>query len=67
MSIGEASKLDVGKAPTPPITVPPALQNSIIESDSVDTFGEVSFPPAQELEEAVAEQKEKEEGEKIFR
>ena len=61
VSIGEASKLDVGKAPTPPITVPPALQNSIVESDSSDTFGEVSFPPAQDLEEAVAEQKEKEE------
>ena len=61
VSIGEASKLDVGKAPTPPITVPPALQNSIVESDSADTFGEVSFPPAQDLEEAVAEQKEKEE------
>ena len=55
VSIGEASKLDVGKAPTPPITVPPALQNSIVESDSSDTFGEVSFPPAQDLEEAVAE------------
>ena len=61
VSIGEASKLDVGKAPTPPISVPPALQNSIVESDSADTFGEVSFPPAQELEEAIAEQKEKEE------
>ena len=60
VSIGEASKLDVGKAPTPPITVPPALQNSIVESDSADTFGEVSFPPAQDLKEAVAEQKEKE-------
>jgi hypothetical protein len=64
VSIGEASKLDVGKAPTPPITVPPALQNSIVESDSADTFGEVSFPPAQDLEEAVAEQKEKEEAQK---
>jgi len=64
VSIGEASKLDVGKAPTPPITVPPALQNSIVESDSSDTFGEVSFPPAQDLEEAVAEQKEKEEAQK---
>ena len=64
VSIGEASKLDVGKAPTPPITVPPALQNSIVESDSADTFGEVSFPPAQNLEEAVAEQKEKEEAQK---
>ena len=64
VSIGEASKLDVGKAPTTPIIVPPALQNSIIESDSADTFGEVSFPPAQELEEAVAEQKEKEEAQK---
>ena len=64
VSIGEASKLDVGKAPTPPISVPPALQNSIIESDSADTFGEVSFPPAQDLEEAVAEQKEKEEAQK---
>ena len=64
MSIGEASKLDVGKAPTPPITVPPALQNSIVESDNSDTFGEVSFPPAQDLEEAVAEQKEKEEAQK---
>ena len=57
-------QLDVGKAPTPPITVPPALQNSIVESDSADTFGEVSFPPAQDLEEAVAEQKEKEEAQK---
>ena len=64
VSIGEASKLDVGKAPTPPISVPPALQNSIVESDSADTFGEVSFPPAQDLEEAVAEQKEKEEAQK---
>ncbi len=64
VSIGEASKLDVGKAPTPPITVPPALQNSIVESDSADTFGEVSFPPAQDLEKAVAEQKEKEEAQK---
>ena len=64
VSIGEASKLDVGKAPTPPITVPPALQNSIVESDSADTFGEVSFPPAQDLQEAVAEQKEKEEAQK---
>ena len=64
VSIGEASKLDVGKAPTSPITVPPALQNSIVESDSADTFGEVSFPPAQDLEEAVAEQKEKEEAQK---
>ena len=64
VSIGEASKLDLGKAPTPPITVPPALQNSIVESDSADTFGEVSFPPAQDLEEAVAEQKEKEEAQK---
>ena len=64
VSIGEASKLDVGKAPTPPITVPPALQNSIVESDSADTFGEVSFPPAQDLKEAVAEQKEKEEAQK---
>ena len=64
VSIGQASKLDVGKAPTPPITVPPALQNSIVESDSADTFGEVSFPPAQDLEEAVAEQKEKEEAQK---
>ena len=64
VSIGEASKLDVGKAPTPPITVPPALQNSIVESDSADTFGEVSFPPAQDLEEAVVEQKEKEEAQK---
>ena len=64
VSIGEASKLDVGKAPTPPITVSPALQNSIVESDSADTFGEVSFPPAQDLEEAVAEQKEKEEAQK---
>ena len=64
VSIGEASKLDVGKAPTPPITVPSALQNSIVESDSADTFGEVSFPPAQDLEEAVAEQKEKEEAQK---
>ena len=64
VSIGEASKLDVGKAPTPPITVPPALQNSIVESDSADTFGEVSFPPAQDLEEAVTEQKEKEEAQK---
>ncbi len=64
VSIGEASKLDVGKAPTPPITVPPALQNSIVESDSADTFGEVSFPPAQDLEEAVAKQKEKEEAQK---
>ncbi len=64
VSIGEASKLDVGKAPTPPITVPPALQNSIVESDSADTFEEVSFPPAQDLEEAVAEQKEKEEAQK---
>ena len=64
VSIGEASKLDVGKAPTPPITVPPALQNSIVERDSSDTFGEVSFPPAQNLEEAVAEQKEKEEAQK---
>ncbi len=64
VSIGEASKLDVGKAPTTPITVPPALQNSIVESDSADTFGEVSFPPAQDLEEAVAEQKEKEEAQK---
>ena len=64
VSIGEASKLDVGKAPTPPITVPPALQNSIVESDSADTFGEVSFPPAQDLEEAFAEQKEKEEAQK---
>ena len=64
VSIGEASKLDVGKAPTPPITITPALQNSIVESDSADTFGEVSFPPAQDLEEAVAEQKEKEEAQK---
>ena len=64
VSIGEASKLDVGKAPTPPISVPPALQNSIVESDSADTFGEVSFPPAQDLQEAVAEQKEKEEAQK---
>ena len=64
VSIGEASKLDVGKAPPPPISVPPALQNSIVESDSADTFGEVSFPPAQDLEEAVAEQKEKEEAQK---
>ena len=64
VSIGEASKLDVGKAPTPPITVPPALQNSIVESDSADTFGEVSFPPAQDLKEAVTEQKEKEEAQK---
>ena len=64
VSIGEASKLDVGKAPTPPISVPPELQNSIVESDSADTFGEVSFPPAQDLEEAVAEQKEKEEAQK---
>ena len=64
VSIGEASKLDVGKAPTPPISVPPALQNSIVESDSADTFGKVSFPPAQDLEEAVAEQKEKEEAQK---
>ena len=64
VSIGEASKLDVGKAPTPPISVPSALQNSIVESDSADTFGEVSFPPAQDLEEAVAEQKEKEEAQK---
>ena len=64
VSIGEASKLDVGKAPTPPISVPPALQNSIVESDSADTFGEVSFPPAQDLEEAVAEQKEKEKAQK---
>ena len=64
VSIGEASKLDVGKAPTPPISVPPALQNSIVESDSAETFGEVSFPPAQDLEEAVAEQKEKEEAQK---
>ena len=57
VSIGEASKLDVGKAPTPPITVPPALQNSIVESDSADTFGDVSFHLAQDLGEAVAEQK----------
>ena len=64
VSVGQASKMEVGKAPTPPITVPPALQSSIVESDSSETFGEVSFPPAQDLEEAVAEQKEKEEKEK---
>ena len=59
--MGQASKMEVGKAPTPPMNVPPALQNSIVESDSPDTFNEVSFPPAQNLKEAVMEQKEKEE------
>ena len=56
VNIGQASKLVVGKAPTPPVSVPPELRVSIAEGDSTESFEVVSFPPAQDIEEAAAEQ-----------
>ena len=56
VNIGQASKLVVGKAPTPPVSVPPELRASIAEGDSTESFEVVSFPPAQDIEEAAAEQ-----------
>ncbi len=60
VSAGQASKLEVGSAPTPPVSVPPELQASIVESDSAETFTAVSFPPAQPIEEAAAQAEQEE-------
>ena len=43
VNIGQASKLVVGKAPTPPFSVPPELRASIAEGDSTESFEVVSF------------------------
>jgi len=63
VNIGQASKLVVGKAPTPPVSVPPELRTSIAEGDSTESFEVVSFPPAQDIEEAAAEQEQAQDAE----
>ena len=52
---GQASKIEVGKAPTPPISIPPELQSFITTSDSAESFELIDFPPAKDLEKAAEE------------
>ncbi len=53
---GEASQLEEGKAPTPPVSVPPEVQNSLAEGGGDDAFDTITFPPAPDVEAAVAGQ-----------
>ncbi len=52
---GQASKIEVGKAPTPPISIPLELQSFITSSDSAESFQLIDFPPAKDLEKAAEE------------
>ena len=59
----QASQVQQGLAPTPPISVSLEIQEQIIQEDSPQVFNVVDYPPAPTIEKAREEQQSKQESE----
>ena len=59
----QASQVQQGLAPTPPIPVAAEIQEQIIQEDSPQVFNVVDYPPAPTIEKAREEQQSKQESE----
>ena len=59
----QASQVQQGLAPTPPISVSPEIQEQIIQEDSPQVFNVVDYPPAPTIEKAREEQQSQQESE----
>ena len=60
----QASQVQQGLAPTPPIPVAAEIQEQIIQEDSPQVFNVVDYPPAPSIEKAREEQQSQQESEK---
>ena len=59
----QASQVQQGLAPTPPIPVAAEVQEQIIQEDSPQVFNVVDYPPAPTIEKAKEEQQSQQESE----
>ena len=55
----QASQVQQGLAPTPPVPVAPEIQEQIVQDDSPQVFNVVDYPPAPTIEKAREEQQSK--------